>query len=42
VLGFASVTKTGERNDSSAKLRVRSETFKDHFTQARVVSRVVV
>jgi catalase len=38
-LGFASVTKTGERNDSSAKLRVRSETFKDHFTQARLFFR---
>ena len=38
-LGFASVAKSGERNDLSAKLRVRSETFKDQFSQARLFFR---
>ena len=38
-LGFASVAKSGERNDPSAKLRVRSETFKDQFSQARLFFR---
>jgi catalase len=38
-LGFTSLTRTGERNDPSSKLRVRAETFKDHFTQARLFFR---
>ena len=38
-LGFASVAGSGERNDPAVKLRVRSETFKDHFSQARLFFR---
>ena len=37
--GFASQSLTGERNDSAGKLRIRSETFKDHFSQARLFFR---
>ncbi|MEO7787340.1 MAG: catalase [Sphingomicrobium sp.] len=37
--GFASLTVTGDRNDPDAKLRIRSETFKDHFSQARLFFR---
>jgi catalase len=37
--GFASLAATGERNDPEAKLRIRSETFKDHFSQARLFFR---
>jgi hypothetical protein len=39
VAGFASLSVTGERNDAGSKLRVRSETFKDHFSQARLFFR---
>ena len=34
--GFASFTENGERNDPTAKLRVRAELFADHFSQARM------
>ncbi|MEO6247780.1 MAG: catalase [Sphingomicrobium sp.] len=37
--GFSSLTVTGERNDPDTKLRNRSETFKDHFSQARLFFR---
>ena len=37
--GFTSLSVTGERNDAGSKLRVRSETFKDHFSQARLFFR---
>ncbi|MEG3155100.1 catalase [Sphingomonas sp. RB1R13] len=39
VAGFASISVTGDRNDAGSKLRVRSETFKDHFSQARLFFR---
>ena len=34
--GFATFPKNDERNDPSAKVRVRSELFADHFSQARM------
>lgn len=37
--GFASVTTNDERNDGSEKLRVRSELFADHYSQARLFFR---
>jgi catalase len=37
--GFRTVAINDERNDSSEKLRIRSETFADHFSQARLFFR---
>jgi catalase len=37
--GFRTVAINGERNDPSEKLRVRSETFADHYSQARLFYR---
>ena len=38
-MGFRTVEANDERNDPSAKLRVRSETFADHYSQARLFFR---
>ena len=38
-MGFRTVEANDERNDASAKLRVRSETFADHYSQARLFFR---
>ena len=35
--GFTSFRGTGEDNDASEKLRVRAESFADHFSQARMM-----
>ena len=37
--GFRTVALNDERNDASQKLRIRSETFADHFSQARLFYR---
>ncbi len=37
--GFRTVALNDERNDASEKLRIRSETFADHFSQARLFYR---
>ena len=37
--GFTSVTVNDERNDGGQKLRVRSELFADHYSQARLFFR---
>jgi catalase len=37
--GFATVAINDERNDASAKLRIRSDTFADHYSQARLFFR---
>ena len=37
--GFRTVAAGNERNDASQKLRIRSETFADHFSQARLFYR---
>ncbi len=37
--GFRSVTVNDERNDPSANLRVRADTFADHYSQARLFFR---
>jgi len=37
--GFRTVETNDERNDASAKLRIRSETFADHYSQARLFFR---
>ena len=34
--GFRTVARNDERNDGGQKLRIRSETFADHFSQARL------
>ena len=34
--GFSSFRENAERNDPTAKLRVRAETFADHYSQARM------
>lgn len=34
--GFSSFRENGERNDPTEKLRVRAETFADHYSQARM------
>ncbi|ANK14209.1 catalase HPII [Erythrobacter neustonensis] len=34
--GFSSFRENGERNDPTEKLRVRPETFADHYSQARM------
>lgn len=34
--GFASFAETGERTDTTAKVRARGELFADHFSQARM------
>ena len=38
-MGFRTVEANDERNDPSAKLRVRSESFADHYSQARLFFR---
>ena len=38
-MGFRTVEANDERNDPTAKLRVRSETFADHYSQARLFFR---
>jgi len=38
-MGFRTVEANDERNDGNAKLRVRSETFADHYSQARLFFR---
>ncbi|MEO7411592.1 MAG: catalase [Sphingomicrobium sp.] len=35
-MGFRTVEANDERNDGNAKLRVRSDTFADHYSQARM------
>ncbi|MEA1073227.1 catalase [Sphingomonas sp. LY160] len=37
--GFRTVARNDERNDGSEKLRIRSETFADHYSQARLFFR---
>lgn len=37
--GFASVSENAERNDPTEKMRVRSESFADHYSQARLFFR---
>ncbi len=37
--GFRTVAINDERNDASAKLRIRAETFADHYSQARLFFR---
>ena len=37
--GFRTLAVNDERNDASEKLRIRSETFADHFSQARLFYR---
>jgi catalase len=37
--GFRTVAENAERNDAAQKLRIRSETFADHFSQARLFYR---
>ena len=37
--GFATVAINNERNDGSEKLRIRSDTFADHYSQARLFYR---
>lgn len=37
--GFRTVALNDERNDASEKLRIRSETFADHYSQARLFFR---
>ncbi len=37
--GFRSISKNDERNDPGQKLRIRSETFADHYSQARLFFR---
>ncbi len=37
--GFVTVVRNDERNDASEKLRVRAETFADHYSQARMFFR---
>ena len=37
--GFRTVARNDERNDGGQKLRIRSETFADHFSQARLFYR---
>ena len=37
--GFRTVEANDERNDGNAKLRVRSDTFADHYSQARLFFR---
>ncbi|MCY7281361.1 MAG: catalase [Sphingomonas bacterium] len=37
--GFATVAINDERNDASEKLRIRSDTFADHYSQARLFFR---
>lgn len=37
--GFRTVARNDERNDAAEKLRIRSETFADHFSQARLFYR---
>ncbi len=37
--GFTSFTANDERNDGSAKLRIRAELFADHYSQARLFYR---
>ena len=37
--GFRTLARNDERNDASEKLRIRSETFADHFSQARLFYR---
>ncbi len=38
-MGFRTVEANDERNDGNAKLRVRSESFADHYSQARLFFR---
>ena len=38
-MGFRTLETNDERNDPSAKLRVRSESFADHYSQARLFFR---
>ena len=37
--GFRTLELNGERNDPTAKLRIRSESFADHYSQARLFFR---
>ncbi|MGI4819296.1 MAG: catalase [Janthinobacterium lividum] len=37
--GFTSFRENGERNDGSEKLRIRADTFADHYSQARLFYR---
>jgi catalase len=37
--GFQTLARNDERNDASEKLRIRSETFADHYSQARLFFR---
>ena len=37
--GFVTVTTNDERNDGSQKLRIRAESFADHYSQARLFFR---
>ncbi|MEO7564040.1 MAG: catalase [Sphingomicrobium sp.] len=38
-MGFRTVEANDERNDASVKLRIRSESFADHYSQARLFFR---